>query len=147
MYLWLIMRAGSKRKPNSKNKVRNDYIEEEKEGVRVQRNPCHCSQCSLITGHVQNTGARIYPIKLSKSIMCQEKLKPKASETTFPSVQRRGRKEAGLVIEADGVKLAVVRGNRASQPHSLPCSPSRTEEDEKIVWQGDHITFPMGPEP
>lgn len=127
------MRAGSKRKPKSKNKVRNDQIEKEKEGVGVQRNPFHCSQCSLITRHARNTGAKIYPIKLSKSIIFQERLKPKASEATFPSVQRKGRKEAGPVIEADGLKSAAVRGNRASWPHLLPYSPLRTEEDEKVV--------------
>lgn len=48
--------------------------------------------------------------------MCQEKLKPKAPETSFPSFQRRGRKEAGPVTEADGVKLSAVGGN------SLPVS-------------------------
>ena len=105
------MREGSKRKLNSKKKVKNDYIEEEKEEVSVQRNPSCCSQCSLIKRHAQNMGARIYPIKLSRSIMYQEKLKLKAPETTFPSVQRRVRKEAGPVIGADGVKLPAVRGN------------------------------------
>lgn len=48
--------------------------------------------------------------------MCQEKLKAKATETTFPSVQRRGRKEPGHMIEADGVKSTAVRENRDSQP-------------------------------
>lgn len=54
-------------------------------------------------------GARIPSIKLSKSIMCQEKLKAKATETTFPSVPRRGSKEPGHMIVADGVKSTAVR--------------------------------------
>lgn len=58
--------------------------------------------------------ARIHSIKLSKSIMCQEKLKAKATEATFPSVRRRGRKQSGHMIEADDAKSAAVRENRAS---------------------------------
>lgn len=46
--------------------------------------------------------------------MCQEKLKAKATEATFPSVRRRGRKQSGHMIEADDAKSAAVRENRAS---------------------------------
>lgn len=94
----------------------------------------------LKRGRVENREARIYSIQLSKSIMYQERLKSKATETTFPSAWRKHRKESGPVIRADDVKVTA----QSKQPPAPICFSILLQELGKMEnWFSKEIIKPL----
>jgi len=106
-----LKREGSKGKANSDSTIIHDYIEEEKGRQRPEETLLLFTMFSY-----KRVSPRygIHFMKLS-SVMCQEKLEPEATETTSPSVERRGRKEPDP-DQNNSVKLMAIRGKTASQP-------------------------------
>lgn len=106
-----LKREGSKGKANSDSTIIHDYIEEEKGRQRPEETLLLFTMFSY-----KRVSPRygIHFMKLS-SVMCQEKLEPEATETTSPSVERRGRKEPDP-DQNNSVKLMAIRRKTASQP-------------------------------
>ena len=83
MGMWLIIGEGSNRKLNSKNTVIHDYFEEEKERISVQRNPRHCSPCSLIKETCTKYRSQDTPNKIIKEDHVLEKAETKGTRNNF----------------------------------------------------------------
>ena len=107
-----LKREGSKGKANSVSTIIPDYIEEEKGRQRPEETLLLFTMFSY-----KRVSPRygIHFMKLSRSVTCQEKPEPEATETTSPSVERRGRKEPDP-DQNNSVKLTAIRGKTASQP-------------------------------
>lgn len=105
-----LKREGSKGKANPNSTIIHDYIEEEKATQRPEE-----TLLLLTVFSYKRVCSRygIYFMKLSRSFTCQEKLEPEATETTSPSVERRGRKEPDP-DQNNSVKFTAIRGKRAS---------------------------------
>ena len=113
MRMWFIKEGeGSKGKANSDSTITHDYIGEEKGRQRPEETRLLFTVFSY---------KRICPrygihfMKLSRSVTCQEKLEPEATETTSPSAERRGRKEPDPG-QSTSVTFTAIRGKTASQP-------------------------------
>ena len=119
-----LKRKGSKGKANSDSTIIHDYIEEEKGRQRPEETLLLFTMFSY-----KRVSPRygIHFMKLSRSVTCQEKLEPEATETTSSSVERRGRKELTRTIVWSS---RLSEGREPPSPALLFRSSSRIGKDD-----------------